>query len=302
VNSPVLILGPTGTGKEVLAQSIHECSKRAQRSFVAINCASLNEQLIQSELFGHEKGAFTGATATKPGKFELANDGTLFLDEIGELSQDMQAKLLRVLQEKEFCRVGGVRNIKSGARVIAATHRDLKKMVKEGSFREDLYFRLNVLMFENLPLEKRKEDIAPLTRFFWGELSAELQRNSVLSLKAIDALGNYRFPGNIRELKNVLERLMVLGPKTGEIGPELLPPEFLGLTLGGTTEGDSFGMDLDLSQGFSAAIEQIENQIIEKAMSQAGDNQVKAAALLKMARGTFQYKLKKLQAAQKKAA
>jgi two-component system, NtrC family, response regulator PilR len=301
VPSPVLILGPTGSGKEVLAQAIHETSDRAKRPFVAINCASLSEQLIESELFGHEKGSFTGATVAKPGKFELANGGTIFLDELGELSLELQAKLLRVLQEKEYCRVGGVRTLKTDARVIAATNRDIKSLSSEGKFREDLYFRLNVLVFENLPLSQRGDDIKPLTKYFWTILSKELGRNCTLSKDTLEAMASYSFPGNVRELRNTLERLLVLGPSEGEIQIELLPPEFLSSAVEVGSEGAS-ELGLDLSNGYTAAIEVLESKIIEGALKRCGNNQVRAAALLKLPRGTFQSKLNKIRKRPKKMA
>ena len=217
VQSPILLLGPSGTGKEVVARSIHEAAPTSGKPFVAINCASLSEQLIESELFGHEKGAFTGAVSSKPGKFELAAGGTIFLDEIGEMPMALQAKLLRVLQEKEFCRVGGTRQIKSQARVVAATHRNLKDWVSRGLFREDLYFRLNVLQYEMIPLCQRKDDITILIAYYWNLLSEELAIKSSLTPAAKIILENYNYPGNVRELKNIIERLIVLTPTTGRV-------------------------------------------------------------------------------------
>jgi len=300
VSSPVLVLGPTGTGKEIISKAIHETSKRASRAFVGINCASLNEQLIESELFGHEKGAFTGAVSSKPGKFELASGGTIFLDEIGELSLQLQARLLRVLQEKEFTRVGGVKILKTDARVIAATHRNLKLLVSEGKFREDLYFRLNVISFETCPLSKRKEDIPSLIESIWSTLQKELVRKSVLSEKIKSSLINYSYPGNIRELKNVLERLIVLGPVEGEIPSELLPSEILSggvkapAEINRNDETDHPEVLLDYSQGLEKSIEALESHLIRRALDDTGNNQVKAAELLKIPRGTLQYKIRKM--------
>ena len=291
VNSSVLILGSSGTGKEVLAKAIHESSSRSNKSFIAINCATLSEQLIESELFGHEKGAFTGAVAGKPGKFELANGGTIFLDEIGELPQELQTKLLRVLQEKEYCRVGGIRTFKTDARVIAATNRNLKEMVENGKFREDLYFRLNVLAFELFPLKDRLEDIPILIDYFWKQLSKEIFRKSTLSKEIIEAMTNYHFPGNIRELNNVLERLMVLGPSEGEIGIDLLPKEFLSdLSISNNNHSVS---SYDFNKSLTDQLNDIEKDIINKAMKECNNNQVKASDLLKIKRATLQYKLKK---------
>jgi len=301
--SPVLILGPSGSGKEVMAKAIHESAHRAMRPFVAINCASLSEQLLESELFGHEKGAFTGANATKLGKFELAKGGTLFLDEVGELTPAIQARLLRVLQEQEFFRVGGVRQIKTDARVIAATHRPLKEMVKSGEFREDLYFRLNVLTFTLAPLCDRPEDIPLLIQMFWHKLTRESGHRHELAPQTMSRLLAYSYPGNIRELQNVLERLAVLGAKDTQVGPHLLPPEFLenspkvspslapviSIVPKPTTE------TLVTSLNLTVSVEALERRLISQAMERTGNNQVKAADLLQITRGTLQYKLKKYQ-------
>lgn len=301
VNSCVLLLGPSGSGKEVLAQAIHETSSRSEHPFVAINCASLNDQFLESELFGHEKGAFTGALQAKPGKFELASGGTLFLDEIGELTVHLQAKLLRVLQEKEFFRMGGLKQIKADARILAATNRNLKEMVRAGTFREDLYFRLNVLTFELLPLSQRKEDIPHLIHFFWKKFQQDLGCKSKLSQKTIEKLQSYSFPGNVRELQNVLERLAVLGAKDSTIEHNLLPPEFLEagtsssvLPLQSKTESDA-DLEMQLKKGLSLSeiVEKTELKIIELALKETRDNQVQTAKKLKISRGTLQYKLKK---------
>ncbi len=296
VESAVLILGPSGAGKEVMAQTIHETSPRKDKPFVAINCATLNEQLIESELFGHEKGSFTGATNQKLGKFELASEGTIFLDEIGEMPLDLQAKLLRVLQEKEFNRIGGNKTIKTKARVIAATNRDLQEMIKTGSFREDLYFRLNVLNFNLLPLKDRKEDIPLLVNFIWTNLSKDINRQSSLAQETVAKLSEYNFPGNIRELKNILERMMVLGPSDGEISPEFLPNDLQGASSNTAPSSSSeVSKDFDFSLGLTDLLDQIEKDILLKAMEKVGHSQVKAADLLQIKRGTLQYKLKKYQ-------
>lgn len=291
--APVLLLGPSGTGKEVMAKSIHELSTRADMPFVGINCASLNENLIESELFGHEKGAFTGAVTSKPGKFELARGGTLFLDEIGELPLSLQAKLLRVLQEKEFTRLGGVKTIKSEVRVIAATHRDLKAMTQDGRFREDLFFRLNVLSFNLAPLVDRKEDLPEMIEFFWQKARMNSNSKAQLPENLLAALCTYSFPGNIRELQNILERLAVLGPRQGFIPASLLPPEISGASPNNVvpinvTNEESFGLD--------ESLERLERKLIEDAMTKADGNQTQAAAILKISRGTLQYKLKKFAA------
>jgi two-component system NtrC family response regulator len=297
--SPVLLLGPTGAGKEVLAQSIHDAGPGVSRPFVAVNCASLGPELMESELFGHEKGSFTGAIAAKPGKFELASGGTIFLDEVGEISLPLQAKLLRVLQEKEFFRVGGLRVIKSDARVIAATHRPLKDMVKAGTFREDLFFRLNILTYELAPLCERRDDIPILIDFFLDRFSRELGNRIELNPEARALMLRYNYPGNIRELQNVLERLTVLGGPMGKVGPELLPAEFhasssaSAMVSSGTTGIHRVPEALG-SRGLTEMVEELESRLIRDAMKACGNNQAKAAEMLRIPRGTLQYKLKRL--------
>ncbi len=311
VPSPVLLLGPSGTGKEVVAKSIHENGSNSENTFVAINCASLSENLIESELFGHEKGAFTGATGTKIGKFEIAAGGTIFLDEIGELPLPLQAKLLRVLQEKEFCRVGGTRQIKSQARVIAATHRDLKDWVAKGLFREDLYFRLNVIQYEMLPLRQRKEDVTDLIQHYWSTLSEELGIKSLLSPAAKTALESYDYPGNVRELKNIIERLIVLTPDNARVDVAHLPKEVSGthpvVSLHPIKEEPSDESNVNPPTwkpgiAVEAYLESIEEAVIGKAFELSGQNQVQAADLLGLNRGTLQYKIKKYNLVKKKAA
>ena len=206
-----MILGETGTGKELLARSVHQLSERASKSMIKINCGALPSNLIESELFGHEKGAFTNAIQTKKGRFELAHKGTIFLDEIGELPLDLQTKLLRVLQEGEFERVGGTETIQVNVRIIAATNRDLEKKVQEGTFREDLFYRLNVFPIINIPLRERKEDITPLVRFFVDKYSKKMGK-TILEIPetALKRLQSYDFPGNVRELENIIERSIIL--------------------------------------------------------------------------------------------
>jgi len=207
----VLITGENGTGKELVARRIHELSSRSQESFVEVNCAAIPEDLIESELFGHEKGSFTGATSRRTGKFELADDGTLFLDEVGDMSVSAQAKVLRVLQESVFEGVGGAEPIRVDVRVIAASNKDLVAEVEEGRFRKDLFFRLNVVPIEVPPLRERKSDIPILSRFFLKQVSKELGvRKKELSKKAVNTLMEYRWPGNVRELRNMIERLCIL--------------------------------------------------------------------------------------------
>ncbi len=299
VPSPVLILGPSGTGKEILARAIHESGSRAERPFVAINCASLNENLIESELFGHEKGAFTGAIAAKPGKFELADGGTLFLDEIGEMPLALQAKLLRVLQEKEFCRVGSSRIIRSDARILTATHRQLKNWVTEGKFREDLFFRLNVLSFDMLPLSQRKEEIPGLIDFFWQTLSDELGVKASLEPEARKILEVYNYPGNVRELRNLIERLIVLAPPGGKVDSKFIPAEMkLGSSNQSVAPVEKVATNEKCAQWnptvpLETWLEQMESEAIQAAMTITHHHQIKAAELLGLNRGTLQYKLKK---------
>jgi DNA-binding NtrC family response regulator len=227
----VLILGETGTGKELVAEAIHRNSDRADGPFVKINCAALPENLLESELFGHERGAFTGADRQRAGRFELANEGTLFLDEIGTMSPGTQAKVLRVLQEKEFERLGGTRTIKSDVRVIAATNMDLEEAINQGRFREDLYYRLNVVTIDMPPLRERKEDIIPLATFFLRRFSQDLNKPlRGFSPASIRMLSRHNWPGNIRELENTIERAALMSDG------EIVEPR--DLTLSGVEGGD----------------------------------------------------------------
>ena len=217
---PVLILGETGTGKELTAKKIHYSGRFRDEPFIGLNCAALNENLLESELFGHEKGAFTGAYTRKLGRFELAQEGTLFLDEIGDMSLPLQAKLLRVLQEKSFERVGGTQTIKSNCRIIAATNKDIQHLINSGSFRSDLYFRLSVVTLFLPPLRERREDIPALTKLFITEANLEFNKNILgLSCKALEALLSYHWPGNIRQLKNVITHAVLLA-ETNTIEPK----------------------------------------------------------------------------------
>lgn len=207
----ILITGETGTGKELIAHAIHQGSPRRDNAYIKINCGAIAESLIESELFGYEKGAFTGAASAKPGKFELADEGTIFLDEIGELPKDMQVKLLQVLQDQTFERVGGIRTIKVDVRIITATNRDLLKEIKEGNFREDLYYRLNVVPIKMPPLRERKEDIAPLAYYFLERFNTKLNKNiKGIDQRVLDCFKNYSWPGNVRELENLIERIILL--------------------------------------------------------------------------------------------
>ena len=268
--STVLIQGESGTGKELVARAIHCNSPRADRPFVAINCAALTDSLLESELFGHEKGAFTGAFAQKKGKIEVAGGGTLFLDEISELALGLQAKLLRVLQEREFERVGGTRPIKADVRVLAATNRSLPDCVQGGSFRGDLFYRLNVVTITTPPLRDRREDIAALAESFVGKASKKCNvRRKRLSQAAQSLLMQYDWPGNVRELENAIERAMVLGAAE-EILPEDLPDALL--------EASSSASNLEAK--YLGAVKENKKQLVLQALEQANGYYVDAAKIL----------------------
>ena len=271
-DSTVLINGESGTGKELAAQAIHLNSRRKDQPFVAINCAALTETLLESELFGHEKGAFTGAVAQKKGKIESAQGGTLFLDEIGEMDISLQAKLLRVLQEREFERVGGTRAIKADIRLVAATNRDLETEVKNGNFRQDLFYRLNVVRFTMPALRQRKDDILPLAESFAERFGQAVNRRiRGISAGAKKLLLKYDFPGNVRELENAVERAVVLG--SGEwILPEDLPENFLEIA-------ENSGAEKNLST-YHEAVREKKKQLISEAFHKAKGSYVEAAKLL----------------------
>jgi Nif-specific regulatory protein len=211
----VLVRGETGTGKELVAAAIHKRSKRAEEPFIKLNCAAITDTLLESELFGHEKGAFTDARETRKGRFELADGGTLFLDEIGDISSSAQVKLLRVLQEREFERVGGSKTIKVNVRLVAATNRNLEQMVKDGKFREDLYYRLNVIPIDLPPLRERGDDIKQLVNFFLERSMKNHKKIVTITDEAMEALCSYPWPGNVRELENTIERIVLMGNEEG---------------------------------------------------------------------------------------
>jgi DNA-binding NtrC family response regulator len=282
-NSTILLLGESGTGKEVVARTVHQWSPRARHPFVVVNCVAIPEQLLESELFGHEKGAFTGAHQLKKGKFEVADRGTIFLDEIGEIPPSIQAKLLRVLQDHEFERVGSTRSMKTDIRVIAATNSDLEKAVKEGRFREDLYYRLNVVCLHLPALRERNEDIPVLVDHFTSKYAAELKKlPKRVSPEALDRLCAYRWPGNVRELENVIERAMVLSG-SDQIGQEDLPVQ-----IASAPPRESFR-----GKGFHEAVREFKRWIIYDALKQSQSNQTKAAELLGLQR-TYLAKLLRL--------
>jgi DNA-binding NtrC family response regulator len=277
--STVLILGESGTGKEVLARAIHLESPRASGPFVAVSCAALPETLLESELFGHEKGAFTGAVARRIGKFEAAHTGTLFLDEIGDISPKLQLDLLRVLEDRRFCRVGGTEPIEVDVRIIAATNRDLRQAVAEGRFREDLYYRLNVIPIRLVPLRERREDIPLLVEDLLERLAAEQGRHvEGVSAEAMARLVAHDWPGNIRELRNVLERALVVAT-----GPVLQPAD-LGFTATSTAELDRVG---------PLSLEEVERRHIGNVLRFTGGNISQAARLLGIDRVTLYNKIKK---------
>jgi transcriptional regulator with PAS, ATPase and Fis domain len=270
-DSTVLIVGESGTGKELAARAIHRNSKRSQKAFMAVNCAALTETLLESELFGHEKGAFTGALAQKKGRLELSDGGTLFLDEIGELSSALQVKLLRVLQEREFERVGGTQTIKVDIRVLAATNKNLEEAIESGEFRQDLYYRLNVVSFEMPRLRDRKEDIRLLSNYFAQKYSAKCNRRVTgVSEEARTYLTAYDWPGNIRELENAIERAVVLGA-TELILPEDLPEALLEQPIAVTT-----------STSYHETVALTKKQIILDAMTKSQGNYTEAAKLMKV--------------------
>jgi len=267
--STVLIRGESGTGKEVVARAIHQKSPRADGPFVAINCAAIPETLFESELFGYEKGAFTGAAALRKGKLEAAGEGTLFLDEIGELPSPMQAKLLRVLQQKEFERVGGTQTIPFKARVLAATNKNLEQAIKSGEFRQDLYYRLNVVSVHVPPLREHREDISLLALYFAAKYAEKSKRPfKGISLEARRLLMGYSWPGNVRELENAIEHAIVLG-LTEEILPEDLPE--------GMLEEQSAALP---GAGYHAALSEARKGLIRNALSEAKGSVAEAARIL----------------------
>jgi len=250
--APVVIVGESGTGKELTARAIHDHSSRKDKPFVAVNCSATSPNLWESEMFGHEKGAFTGAVGTKKGRFECAHQGTLLLDEISEMPPSLQVKLLRVLQEMEFERVGGTRTIKADVRLIAATNRDLKKGVQQGWFREDLFFRLNVITMTVPPLRDRKEDIPPLVDHFLAKYARETEKDvHGISCEAMEALTKYAFPGNVRELENIIQRAVILAKGTEITLHDL--PEDLSKGLSEENDGSSVVRTDDLFKALETA-------------------------------------------------
>ncbi len=304
----VLITGESGTGKELVARALHENSSRRDKPFIKVNCAAIPKDLMESELFGYERGAFTGAVGSKPGRFELASGGTLFLDEIGEIPNEMQVKLLRVLQESEFERVGGIKTIHVDVRLVAATNRDLKKEIAAGAFREDLFYRLNVVPIALPALRERRSDIPHLSRYFIAKFNARLKKSiEGIELDALERLNAYAWPGNIRELENVIERA-VLFADSPRIRLEDLPEEIRAASgepgelsepsapISDTkesaeptsSEGDG------LKEQVKAAMSKLERDLIIRALKQTQNNVTHAARLLKISRKGLQLKMKEL--------
>ena len=280
----ILICGESGTGKELVAQAIHHNSTRRDKPFIKLNCAALPETLLESELFGYDRGAFTGAVTGKPGRFELAEGGTLFLDEISDTSPNMQAKLLRVLQEKEFERVGGRRTIKADVRILAATNRDLKGEVEAKRFREDLFYRLNVVPICLPPLRERRDDLPALADHFLHELNPIFHKDfAAVSPEAMAGLLRYQWPGNVRELKNVLEKAILLG-EGPTIIPAHLPDEVRALCLAGSPLGNSKG---------HPTLDDLEKEHIDQVLRAVAWNQSKAAELLGIHRNTLRKKIER---------
>ncbi len=320
-SSTVIVYGESGTGKELVSRAIHEASPRARGPFVALNCAAIPENLLESELFGHERGSFTGATDARRGRFEMADGGTLFLDEIGEMAPELQAKVLRALDTREFERVGGTRTIRTDIRVVAATNKDLRQMVAKGRFREDLFYRLNVFPLVLPPLRERTNDIVPLTEHFLARFAREMGRKIPrIDPRAEEALLHHRWMGNVRELQNVIERAMIL-MEGDALTPELLRIDALegleGMSRSAEEYEKSGGPSLgvfaaakpkDPAEGGEAAelrwkpfrlpevgfdLETHEKELIEQALERSGNNKTSAGRMLGLTRATMRYRLEK---------
>ncbi len=290
-DSTVLILGESGTGKELVARAIHYNGLRKTKPFIAINCGAIPAELLESELFGHMRGSFTGAVADKPGKFELANKGTIFLDEIGTMPLQLQMKLLRVLQEQEVERVGSTSHTKLDVRVISATHADLEERVHRGDFREDLYYRLNVIPIHLPPLRDRLEDIPLLAKHFLRKICTDMRRPVLeITQNAVRALEGYKWPGNVREMENVIERAIALTDST-IIDLQDLPPQ-----ISGVAQENSLFPTLQIPEGgldLAEAIAQIEQTLIKQAMDKSSNIKARAASLLNINRTTLVEKIKR---------
>src|SRR5271157_1936736 len=304
----ILVQGESGTGKDLIAKAIHYESVRQEKPFVAINCSAIPETLMEAELFGHERGAFTDAKQMKKGLFEVANGGTLFLDEIGELSPLLQAKLLRVLEDQVIRRVGGIRDMQVDVRVIAASNRDLEKAVRENQFRQDLYYRLAIISIFLPPLRERKEDVLPLVDYFIGRYNRKFRKNvRGITDDTRKLMLKYDWPGNVRELKNAVERAMIL-EEAEELNPEYLPfavaqqqSAFTAFELSSGNNGSAPGKQLPDGRSLpqlhipegGTSLEEVERELVDIAMAQANGNQTQAARLLDISRDALRYKLKK---------
>lgn len=284
----ILILGESGTGKELIARAIHNNSSRVEKPIVVINCGGIPENLLESEFFGYTKGSFTGAYTDKPGLFEIAEGGTIFLDEIGELPPLLQVKLLRVVQEKTFRRIGGTEDMKVDVRIISATNQNLEEKVKKGNFREDLYYRLNVIPIRIPPLRERKEDIPLLTNHFIAKYAKEFNKEiRTMSSYAMELLMNYAFPGNIRELENIIERSVAM-----ESSNIILPED---LNLSSTMYAGNLQIDIpDRGINLNEELEKIERKFIEKALQKAKGSKTKAGELLQVTFDSLRYRIEKL--------
>jgi transcriptional regulator with PAS, ATPase and Fis domain len=290
-NSTILITGETGTGKEVVARAIHHNSPRKTHRFVALNCSAIPETLLEAEIFGHVRGAFTGAIGNREGRLEQAHKGTLFLDEVGTMSPALQMKLLRVLQEREFERVGDSKTIKVDVRVIAATNSDLLKMVVDGQFREDLYYRLNVIPVHIPPLRERRDDIPLLVQHFLEKFRNSGAAAMTVSQEAMRQLMSYAWPGNVRQLENAAERAVAFGGSRGQIEAADLPPEIAGAEPPSANPSLALpedGVDLD------AFVANIERELIQRSLERTGGNKGQAAKLLNLKRTTLVEKLKRM--------
>jgi transcriptional regulator with PAS, ATPase and Fis domain len=284
----ILIQGESGTGKEVIAHAIHDWSKKENMPFITVNCANFPEQMLENELCGHEKGAFTDAKEVKKGLVEVADGGTLFLDEIGDMHSNLQGKILRLVEQRTFRRIGGLKDIHVDLRIITATNKDLLKLKEEGKFREDLFYRINVASIKIPPLRERPDDILPLTKYFLQKYNEEFHKNVQKISKGVeDFLRGYDWPGNVRELKNVIERAMILGDEDTLL-MEHLPIEILGHASkeGGVIEGISIP-----PEGIS--LEKVEEALVRQALKMTNRNQTKAAKLLDISRDALRYRMEK---------